>query len=279
MKYLKGSNKEKRKERVRAYPWSISRPLFKLFLFSCSYRSCSCCRRSSSRSRAMRSASLRRSWETRRPHSELKCNIKNIQTTLNFSQKPNYIHLFLWATAPARYGLSLFPASPAPGAPSPASVSPSPVSVAPAAGSLVLLAPAWYERVHGVHVQQFLDALKKKKKQEKKESNFIMRKANKTIRDSFLLDSAEWNTFAAPKLSGRAPCVPFVHASSAPSSSQRAGCFPLCSCAWKVAVWPLTSRTESMRGDNIVIILYRDGWVSMSNPAMSGVVSYLLGRN
>lgn len=161
MKFLKGSNKEKRIERVCAYPWSISRPLFKLFLFSCSYRSCSCCRRSSSRSRAMRSASLRRSWETRRPHSELKCNIKNIQTTLNFSQKPNCIHLFLWATAPARYGLSLFPASPAPGAPSPASVSPSPVSVAPAAGSLVLLAPAWYGRVHGVHVQQFLDALKK----------------------------------------------------------------------------------------------------------------------
>lgn len=86
MKYLKGSNKEKRRERVRAYPWSISLPLFKLFLFSCSYRRCSCCRRSSSRSRAMRSASLRRSWETRRPHSELKCNIKNIPTTLNFSQ-------------------------------------------------------------------------------------------------------------------------------------------------------------------------------------------------
>lgn len=46
------------------YPCSTSRPLLRLFLFSCSYRSCSCCLRSSSRSRAMRSASLRRSWMT-----------------------------------------------------------------------------------------------------------------------------------------------------------------------------------------------------------------------
>lgn len=186
MKFFKGSNKEKDvEERVCAYPWSISRPLFKLFLFSCSYRSCSCCRRSSSRSRAMRSASLRRSWETRRLHSELQCNIKNTQTTLNFSQKPNCIHFFLWATAPARYGLSLFPASPAPGAPSPASVSPSPVSVAPAAGSLVLLAPAWYGRVHGVHVQQFLGALKKKRNRKKRKAISSWEKPTKPFVISF----------------------------------------------------------------------------------------------
>lgn len=266
MKYLKGSNKEKRRERVRAYPWSISLPLFKLFLFSCSYRRCSCCRRSSSRSRAMRSASLRRSWETRRPHSELKCNIKNIPTTLNFSQN-QIAFIYFSEQRHLLYTGSL-------------SFQPLPLQALPLqllslhlqSLSLPQQVLSFFSLPHDADTftaftfSNFSTPLKKKKKEtEKKESNFLMRKANKTICDFFLLDSAEWNTVAAPRLSGRAPCVPFVHASSAPSSSQRAGCFPLCSCAWKVAVWPLTSQTESMRGDNIVIILYIDSWRSLSN--------------